>query len=316
MQRLQGFLDLAREAYPCPERAAPHYEVHWEDIASELSWLQDVLPSERNGHGATLLGKTDDATAAARHIFRSVFCHNDLLSGNFLLDSDAALFKEGGVGSSPAEVEAAALTALARQRCAGHGAVVCGSCVTPVSAGASPHAERSAATAAATPSAHADPRSAASRPRLVLIDYEYANTNYAAYDLANHLCEHAGFAFDLAADFPSPALRKLLLRLYVDACARHEGGSGHGSAGCAAPAGAGAAATSWSDAQVEAMTEWVDRFLLASHFWWGLWALVQARHSPIDFDFEGYAIKRLRGYALHKAEFWPGVPVRALFREL
>jgi thiamine kinase-like enzyme len=315
LQRLQGFFDLAREAYPCSERAAPRYEVHWEDIASELSWLQDVLPSERNEHGAALLGNPDDATAAARHIFRSVFCHNDLLSGNFLLDSDAALFKEGGVGSSAAEVEAAALSAAARQRCAGHGAVGCGSCVTPVPAGASPHPEHSAA--AASP-AHADPRSAAARPRLVLIDYEYANTNYAAYDLANHLCEHAGFAFDLAADFPAPALRKSLLRLYVNACAKHEGRSGHGSgsAGSAPPPGAGGASTTWSDAQVEVMTEWVDRFLLASHFWWGLWALVQARHSPIDFDFEGYAIKRLRGYALHKAEFWPGAPVRALFREL
>jgi hypothetical protein len=31
----------------------------------------------------------------------------------------------------------------------------------------------------------------------------------------------------------------------------------------------------------------VNKFALAAHLFWGLWALVQARHSDIDFDFLG-----------------------------
>ena len=33
----------------------------------------------------------------------------------------------------------------------------------------------------------------------------------------------------------------------------------------------------------------------------GLWAVVQARHSPIDFDFATYATVRLAAFTLHRA---------------
>lgn len=36
----------------------------------------------------------------------------------------------------------------------------------------------------------------------------------------------------------------------------------------------------------------VQHFSLAAHFYWGVWALVQADVSDIDFDYIGYA--RLR----------------------
>ena len=32
---------------------------------------------------------------------------------------------------------------------------------------------------------------------------------------------------------------------------------------------------------------WVNKFSVASHFFWGIWALLQAYHSSIDFDFLG-----------------------------
>lgn len=36
---------------------------------------------------------------------------------------------------------------------------------------------------------------------------------------------------------------------------------------------------------------------LTSHYFWGLWGVVQAKHSPIDFDFLNYAKDRLvNGY--------------------
>ena len=55
----------------------------------------------------------------------------------------------------------------------------------------------------------------------------------------------------------------------------------------------------------------VNQFALASHCWWGLWAVVQAAHSPIDFDFIGYCADRFKGFDKHKAAFFPGVPLRA-----
>lgn len=30
---------------------------------------------------------------------------------------------------------------------------------------------------------------------------------------------------------------------------------------------------------------WTNKFALASHLFWGIWALVQAHYSKIDFDF-------------------------------
>ena len=35
----------------------------------------------------------------------------------------------------------------------------------------------------------------------------------------------------------------------------------------------------------------VTKFKLAAHFYWGLWALIQASLSDIDFDYMGYAVK-------------------------
>ena len=129
-------------------------------------------------------------------------------------------------------------------------------------------------------------------PRLLLIDFEYADVNYAAYDLANNLCEHAGFGCDWARDFPPAEVRRSAVELYAAAAAAAGGGCGR----------------SWSAAQVDAMAAAVDRCCLASHFWWGLWAVVQSVHSPIDFPFEAYFPKRMDGYARHKAEFFPGEP--------
>ena len=37
------------------------------------------------------------------------------------------------------------------------------------------------------------------------------------------------------------------------------------------------------------------QYVLLLEFW-GLWAIIQARHSPIDFDFMEYARMRFKGY--------------------
>ena len=42
-------------------------------------------------------------------------------------------------------------------------------------------------------------------------------------------------------------------------------------------------------------------FSLASHIYWGVWALTQARYSPIDFDYLGYSKMRWNRYYAVKA---------------
>ncbi|CAM9925412.1 unnamed protein product, partial [Ectocarpus sp. 13 AM-2016] len=58
------------------------------------------------------------------------------------------------------------------------------------------------------------------------------------------------------------------------------------------------------DSFVEALRTEVNRWALPSHLWWSLWAVVQARYSPIEFDFVDYARLRLAGYRLHKKAFF------------
>jgi len=52
--------------------------------------------------------------------------------------------------------------------------------------------------------------------------------------------------------------------------------------------------------EVDSFLQQVEDFTLASHFFWGVWALIQAAHSTIDFDFLGYSILRLAEYQNRK----------------
>lgn len=40
-----------------------------------------------------------------------------------------------------------------------------------------------------------------------------------------------------------------------------------------------------SDADIHQLYVQVNAFALASHFFWTIWALIQAEHSSINFDF-------------------------------
>ncbi|KAG2460347.1 EKI1 kinase, partial [Polypterus senegalus] len=57
-----------------------------------------------------------------------------------------------------------------------------------------------------------------------------------------------------------------------------------------------------SDNEVEVLYVQVNQFALASHFFWGLWALIQTKYSTIDFDYLGYAVVRFTQYFKMKPE--------------
>lgn len=79
--------------------------------------------------------------------------------------------------------------------------------------------------------------------------------------------------------YPSTGLQQQWLRAYLEAYKEHKGLGG-----------------SVTDREVEVLYVQVNRFTLASHFFWGLWALIQASLSTIDFDFLGYAVLRFNQY--------------------
>lgn len=105
------------------------------------------------------------------------------------------------------------------------------------------------------------------------IDFEYSGCSYAAFDVANHFCEHAGFDSDFERGYPDAATRDDFIDAYL---------------------GPGATPGSRAD-----MAEAVRFFVLPDHLFWGTWAVIQARHSPIAFDFLGYAALRMAGLELH-----------------
>ena len=37
-------------------------------------------------------------------------------------------------------------------------------------------------------------------------------------------------------------------------------------------------------------------FAVLSHLYWGIWSIIQARYSTIDFDFLSYAVARIDHY--------------------
>lgn len=54
--------------------------------------------------------------------------------------------------------------------------------------------------------------------------------------------------------------------------------------------------------QLDRLCAEADLFALASHIYWGVWAVVQARYSPIDFDYLDYHQLRLAEYHRRKGE--------------
>lgn len=123
----------------------------------------------------------------------------------------------------------------------------------------------------------------------------YVSRCFCLHDM--FLCvQHAGFDSDFAKSYPTVETQKAHITAYVKAVMAAEGS---GSSSTTSPC-------SDDEAFIEAVRVEADRWALPSHMSWAAWAVVQARYSPIDFDFIGYARLRLTGYQLHKDAFFGG----------
>ncbi|KAL5200940.1 hypothetical protein ABZP36_035294 [Zizania latifolia] len=109
--------------------------------------------------------------------------------------------------------------------------------------------------------------------KLYFIDFEYGSYSYRGYDIANHFNEYAGYDCDYNL-YPDKDSQYHFFRNYLQPDRP-------------------------SEVQVQdldALYVETNTYRLASHIYWALWALIQAKVSPIDFDYLGYFFLRYNEY--------------------
>ncbi|KAJ1950961.1 hypothetical protein EC988_004196 [Linderina pennispora] len=139
---------------------------------------------------------------------------------------------------------------------------------------------------------------------LVVVDFEYAGYNYRGFDIANHFCEwmsdynHPDAPHRLHEDmYPDPAQRHAFLRTYVKAKAFLDANMSADKSQVLSDQPIqlkGIELTNQQiDDEVQKLEAEIHPFVAASHLHWGVWGLLQACASEIDFDYVGYAAQRL-----------------------
>ncbi|TVY85128.1 Ethanolamine kinase [Lachnellula suecica] len=117
------------------------------------------------------------------------------------------------------------------------------------------------------------------------IDYEYATPSPAAFDISNHFAEWGGFDCEHGL-LPTRSQRRDFIREYIRSYFAHLNQD--------EPVN--------EEAEASRLFEEVDTFRGIPGFYWGIWALIQATISQIDFDYASYAEIRLGEYWAWRAE--------------
>ncbi|XP_056348936.1 choline kinase alpha isoform X2 [Oenanthe melanoleuca] len=124
--------------------------------------------------------------------------------------------------------------------------------------------------------------------KLMLIDFEYSSYNYRGFDIGNHFCEwmydysYEKYPFFKASVLKYPSKKQQLHFLSSYLSAFHDGFENLSN-------------EEKSKLEEEMLVE-VNRFALASHFFWGLWSIIQAKISSIEFGYLEYALSRFDAY--------------------
>ncbi|KAJ8436847.1 hypothetical protein Cgig2_026171 [Carnegiea gigantea] len=124
--------------------------------------------------------------------------------------------------------------------------------------------------------------------KLYIIDFEYGSYNYRGFDLGNHFNEYAGYDCDYSL-YPSKEEQYHFFKHYLQPDAPHEACLNH-------------KLNTVPSSDLDALYVETNTFMLASHLYWALWALIQAKMSPIDFDYLGYFFLRYNEYKRQKQE--------------
>uniref|UniRef100_A0A8C3H8J6 Ethanolamine kinase n=1 Tax=Chrysemys picta bellii TaxID=8478 RepID=A0A8C3H8J6_CHRPI len=130
--------------------------------------------------------------------------------------------------------------------------------------------------------------------KLMLIDFEYSSYNYRGFDIGNHFCEwvydytHDTWPFYKASleNYPTRQQQLHFIQHYLWEDSGRCGDTTH---------------EEQARIEEEMLTE-IGRFALASHFFWGLWSILQAKISTIEFGYLDYAQCRFEAYFQQKAQ--------------
>ena len=139
------------------------------------------------------------------------------------------------------------------------------------------------------------------------IDFEYGDFNYQAFDIGNHFCEYSGMEPFNPTRIPSRQYQERWLRAYLRFYKRYTADAtdaGNSSATIGNP--------TITEDEIDRLFRQVCKCQLASHLMWGVWALLQAQFSTIDFGFAEYASVRINEYLRRKEEYmklWSSQPI-------
>lgn len=132
-----------------------------------------------------------------------------------------------------------------------------------------------------------------SAEKLMLIDFEYSSYNYRGFDFGNHFCEwmydytYNEWPFYKATpeNYPTREQQLLFIRSYL--AEQHKDTN---------------VAVDQTQIEEDLIIE-ANRYALASHFLWGLWSIIQAKISKIEFGYMDYAQCRFDAYFKQKKLF-------------
>ena len=110
------------------------------------------------------------------------------------------------------------------------------------------------------------------------IDYEYATPSPAIFDIANNFAEWIGYECDYSK-IPTRSTRRRFLQEYLQTYYSHLNYESDNF-----------------EQDLDRLCADIDRFRGIPGFYWGIWALIQATISQIDFNYAEYAEQRLGEY--------------------
>jgi len=117
---------------------------------------------------------------------------------------------------------------------------------------------------------------------VTFIDYEYATPAPAVFDISNHFAEWAGYDCDYSM-VPTKSVRRGFLEEYIASYSKYSN-------------------LKFDVSTVDSLYREIDRWRGIPGLYWGIWSLIQARISAIDFDYANYAEERLGEYFAWRSE--------------
>ena len=128
---------------------------------------------------------------------------------------------------------------------------------------------------------------------VAFIDYEYAVPCPAAFDIANHFAEWGGYDCDYNM-LPTRSMRRTFIEAYLDSYYSH-----------LPKASSSPPSTKRSPDKTQLakrLFDEIDRYRGMPGLYWGIWSLIQATISQIDFGYASYAETRLGEYFAWREE--------------